>query len=150
MFKYCERGPQRFVGADRERVARRYQGGEGGAHIRIGRRQIDGLLIFHLKRGEQLLGERPCRIFAQSRDHLRHQMTDAAPDEAADLREAERIKPMRHQHAVHAGMNIGRAVDQRSVEIEDHGGAGCALVGLHHACARAASAAARIARIFSP
>ena len=86
-------------------------------------------------------GDHPRRlrrvVDAKAAQQAAHQMRHAAPDKTARLGKGQRRQTFLGQHGNGGGVDVGRAVDQRAVVIEEN----------DHS---ADSAAARMAAILAP
>ena len=109
----------RLVRADSQGVptVRQQRQGFGDAGKQPG--HLRGVLIAQHE-GRDVIGLLVVGQFACGNDLL-PQNVHAAADEAANLFKGQQGRPVLAQHGVHASVDIGRAVDQRAVQIEDDG-----------------------------
>ena len=124
-----------------ERVPRGGQRGKRRCDARIWHRPLaaDGVVMGERPRRQIGMARRiqPCRT-----DDEPHEMRQTVADEGEDGFGGKRRPALLPERQRHGRVDVGRAVDQRPVKVEDD--------ARHQASRRAASAASRMARILAP
>ncbi len=112
-----DRRPLRFIGADRRSVALPAQGCQCLRHLGVGAGQPDCVRLVDFEEARQCR-RRVSRIGATCCESPGDQRRRTVTDHALYLRQRQRGVPALAQHLVQRGAQIGRAVDERAVEIE--------------------------------
>jgi hypothetical protein len=120
--EHLARRLDRLVGADAEGVAGRLQGREGLGDARVELRQGAGRRAVDRQEARQRRRDRRrvVRLAGRPQDALQ-QHRHAVADEAGDGGEVERLMASLAEEGRRGGMDVRHAVDQRAVEVEDHG-----------------------------